>query len=126
MADGVTSAIRQLTDLGVSRLEHLEVLLVMARQPEREWDAARIAANSPIRAETAGEALTHLHKRGLLDLARPEPPGYRLGARLDLGQLTQLRKDYERDRTTVMNTFFTCNLDSLRSFASAFRIRRPT
>ena len=36
-----------------------------------------------------------------------------------------LRTVYERDRIAVVNAFYACNLESLRSFASAFRIRRP-
>ena len=119
------SAVRQLTELRVGRLEHFEVLLVLCLQPESGWDAERVSANSSLTLKTAGESLAHLHKQGLLDLVKPEPPCYRLGSRLDRGLLTRLRKDYERDRTQVINAFFTCNLDSLRSFASAFRIRRP-
>lgn len=125
MANNVTTTVRQLTDRGVSRLEHLEVLLVMTREAEREWNAARIAASSAIAPNTAADALAHLHGRGLLDLVEGEVPRYRLGAGLDLAGLTELSKHHERDRTPVLNAFFTCILESLRSFASAFRVRSP-
>ena len=125
MPDSITRAVRQLTDSGVSRLEQLEVLLNMCLHPEAGWDAERVTRAFTINARTAAEALAHLHKQGLVDLVKPEPPCYRLGTRIDLATLTGLRKDYERDRTQVINAFFACNLDSLRSFTAAFRLRRP-
>lgn len=124
MTDSVTRAVRRLTEMGVGRLEDFEVLLIMSRQPEREWDAARLVAGSTITLAAATDALGRLAKRSIVELVKPDPPSYRLGARLDVAQLVELRKDHERDRTLVVNTFFTCNLDSLRSFASAFRIRK--
>lgn len=125
MPDSIMRAVRQLTELGVSRLEQLEVLLSMCLHPEAGWDAERVTRAFTINARTAAEALAHLHKKGLLDLVKPEPPCYRLGSGVDLVLLGGLRKDYERDRTQVINAFFACNLDSLRSFTAAFRIRRP-
>lgn len=125
MVHNVTTTVRQLTYMGVSRLEHLEVLLVMTREAGREWDAARIAASSAIAPTTAADALAHLHGCGLLDLVEGDAPRYRLGTSLDLAGLTELSKHHERDRTPVLNAFFTCILESLRSFASGFRVRSP-
>jgi hypothetical protein len=124
VTDNVTTSVRQLTELGVSRVEDFELLLAMARQPERDWDPTRITGASTLTLTAAGEAFARLLKRGLVELVRPEPPAYKLGPPIDVARLLGLRKEYERDRTRVMNAFFTCNLDSLRSFASAFRIRR--
>jgi hypothetical protein len=125
VSDGITGAVRQFTESGVSRLEQLEVLLSMYLHPEAGWDAERVTRTFTINSRTAAEALAHLHKHGLLDLVKPEPPCYRLSSRVDLAVLGQLRKNYERDRTQVINAFFACNLDSLRSFTAAFRLRRP-
>ncbi len=97
----------------------------MSRQPERGWDAQAVTSTSTISPTAAGDALTHLHKQGLVEPVPGKDACYRLGERADPPLLTQLRKDHERDRTAVTNAFFACNLDSLRSFASAFRIRRP-
>ncbi len=124
MNDRVTRAVRHLTELGVGRLEDFEILLIMSRQPDRDWDAPRVVACSTIPLAAVSEAMARLAKRGIVDTVNVEPPSYRLGARIDVPELVQLRKDHERDRTLVVNTFFTCNLDSLRGFASAFRIRK--
>ncbi len=124
MIERVTRAVRHLTEIGVARLEDFEVLLIMSRQLEREWDATRIVADSTITLAAATDAFDRLAKRGVVELVKPDPPSYRLSARIDVAQLVELRKDHERDRTLVVNIFFTCHLDSLRSFASAFRIRK--
>lgn len=124
MPDSVTKAVRQLTDIGVRRLEHLEVLIVLCRQPGRDWDADQIAGASTIPRATAADALAHLHRHDLLRQVDAARATYRLSDRPELAALAEVRKAFERDRVHVMNVFFACNLDSLRSFADAFRMRR--
>jgi len=122
VTDSVTKAVRQLTEMGVGHLEDFEILLIMSRQPDGDWSAARVVASSTITLAAAETALARLAKRKIVDLVQATPPSYRLGGRIDVAQLVQLRNDHERDRTLVVNTFFKCNLDTLRHFASAFRI----
>ena len=117
-------AVRLLTDRGVTRLEQLEVLLAMSRQPQRAWEAQAVASTSMLPHTAVVDALAHLLKHGLVEVAPDKPSCHRLGERADAALLSQLCKEYERDRTAVTHAFFTCNLDSLRSFAAAFRIRR--
>lgn len=124
MSERLRTAVRQLTEVGVRRLEHLELLLVLSRPPLRDWDAGGVAACLTVPVETASEALAHLHKHELLTLVDPARARYRLAERPDLAPLAEIRTAYERDRVQVMNLFFACNLDSLRSFADAFRVRR--
>ncbi len=117
-------AVRQLTDLGVRRLEHLEVLLVLGRPPVRDWEADGVATSLSVPFTSADEALAHLHKHQLVIQLDPDRARYRIADRPELAVLAQIRAAYERDRVGVMNLFFACNLDSLRSFADAFRVRR--
>ncbi|MBA3547253.1 MAG: Rrf2 family transcriptional regulator [Nannocystis sp.] len=115
---------RQLNERGVSRLEHLEVLLVLSRHPGRTFDGEQVATSSTISRAVVEETLAHLHKHEMLVLVPGERPVYRLGPRSELPLLDLLRTHHERDRIAVVNAFYSCNLESLRSFASAFRIRR--
>ncbi len=117
-------AVRQLTDLGVRRLEHLELLLVLSRPPVRDWEAEAIATSLSVPFTSASEALAHLHKHQLVTQVDPTRARYRITDRPELAVLTEIRAAYERDRVHVMNLFFASNLDSLRSFADAFRVRR--
>lgn len=122
----LTGMLRLLNSRGVSRLEHLEVLLLLSRNATANWDADRVAGSSVIPRATAVEVLAHLCRCELLEQAPGAAPTYRLGPRAEVPLLAELRDRYERDRISVMNAFYACNLESLRSFASAFRIRRPT
>lgn len=124
MAERLRTAIRQLTDLGVRRLEHLELLLVLGRSPAREWGADEVATALSLPFTSISEALEHLHKHQLLALPDPSRPRYRIADRPELAVLAEIRAAHERDRVQVMNLFFACNLDNLRSFAEAFRVRR--
>lgn len=122
----LTGMLRQLIARGVSRLEHLEVLLLLSRHATTNWDAERIAGSSAIPCRVGVDALAHLCKCELLEQVPGGGPTYRFGPRSELALLVELRRIYENDRVAVMNAFYACNLESLRSFASAFRIRRPT
>lgn len=124
MAERLRTAIRQLTDLGVRRLEHLELLLVLSRPPLRECGADEVATALSLPFTSVSEALEHLHKHGLLVQSDPSRPRYRLADRPELVVLADIRAAHQHDRVQVMNLFFACNLDSLRSFAEAFRVRR--
>lgn len=120
----LNTAIRQLTDKGVRRLEHLELLLVLSRPPLRDWGAGEVADSLSLPFTSIQEALTHLHGHKLVLAVDPTRARYRIADRPELAMLAEIRAAHERDRVHVMNLFYACNLDSLRSFADAFRLRR--
>lgn len=124
MTSNVESALRHLNERGISRLEHLEVLLALSRHPDRTCDGEQVATNTALSRAVADATLAHLHKRELLERVPGERPVYRLGPRSELPLLDLLRQHYERDRIAIVNAFYACNIESLRIFASAFRIRR--
>lgn len=124
MPERLRTAIRELTDLGVRRLEHLELLLVLSRAPLRDWGADEVAAALSIPFTSVTEAFTHLCSHQLLTAVEPARSRYRVADRPELAMLAEIRAAHERDRVHVMNLFYACNLDSLRSFAEAFRVRR--
>lgn len=124
MGDPVHDAILRLIGAGVRRLESLEVLLLMVRQPGATWEPAGIAAVSMIAHDTAAAALDQLQRHGLVELLEPGKTAYRLHGQAHIDDLTELRRIYERDRARVTTEFFACNLDILRDFANAFKLRR--
>lgn len=124
MGDPVHDAIQRLIRAGVRRLEWLEVLLLMVRQPNASWDPAAVAGSSMIAHDTAATALDQLQKHGLVELVDPARAAYRLRGEAHLTDLAELRRLYERDRARVTTEFFACNLDILRDFANAFKLRR--
>lgn len=119
----VAEAVRQLIDGGVRSLEQLEVLLVLVQDPGKSWPQAAVCRGALLAPQRVEEAARALVKAGVV--ARDEQvDGLRLLDRLDVGLLRDLRAAYEHDRSLVVNAFFAGNLDSLRSFANAFKLRR--
>jgi hypothetical protein len=124
MGDPVRDALQRLIRAGVRRLEWLEILLLMARQQAATWEPATVAAATMIAPEVASAALEQLTRDGLVERVDPGKPVYRLSSRTHLDDLAELRRVYERDRTKVTTEYFACNLDILRDFANAFKLRR--
>lgn len=100
--------------------------MVLSCHPEQTWHSEQVAASSAIPLAAVKASLAHLHRHELLELVPGDHPVYRLGPRAELPLLTLIREAHRRDRIAVVNAFYACNLESLRSFASAFRIRRPS
>ena len=124
MGDPVHDALQRLIRAGARRIEWLEILLLMVRQPGAAWEPAAVGAASMLAPEAAAAALEQLHRSGLLELADPARLAYRLAAKAPHDDLLELRRIYERDRARVTTEFFACNLDNLRDFANAFKLRR--
>jgi hypothetical protein len=123
VADPVTDIVRRLTRDGVRRLEQFEVLLLMARRAAEGWTAPALARSSMLAPNAVTLALEQLHRLGFVERLPGEPPSYRLGTRIPVEELLQIRRVYERDRLRVVNEFFGSNLDVLRNFADAFKLR---
>lgn len=123
MADAVTDIVHRMTRDGIRRLEQIEVLLLMVRRPADAWTALGLSESSMLAKEVATDALEKLHKLTFVERIDGEPPRYRLGTKVGVDQLQQLKRAWERDRQRVVNEFFGCNLDVLRNFADAFKLR---
>jgi hypothetical protein len=123
VGDAVTNIVHRMTRDGVRRLEQLEVLLLMVRRPAEAWTALGLAESSMLSKEIAADALEKLHRLAFVEQLAGEPARYRLGTRVGVDELSQLKRVYERDRLRVVNEFFGSNLDVLRNFADAFKLR---
>jgi hypothetical protein len=123
VVDAVMDSVRQLMDAGVRALEHLEVLLIVSREPVEPWTLEDVRSHAMLARSRVDEAVAALERGGFLVRDHADPH-FRLGERADPTALKTVRAAYERDRSRVVNAFFACNLDSLRGFASAFKVRR--
>lgn len=103
MADAMTECLRILIGRGVVRADQLEIVLLLAGEPERGWATHAVAEGILSRAEDVAPLLHGLASCGLLTVALDEPNEdvYRLDGRLDIGALQALRTTYARDRTRV-------------------------
>lgn len=99
MADAMTECIRVLIGRGVVRKEQLEILLLLAGEPERVWTAHAVAERITGAAERVAPILAGLAGRGLVSVTLED--AYKLDGRLDIGALQALRTTFVRDRTRV-------------------------
>lgn len=123
MGDSVTECLRALIARGVTRLDLLEILLCLAGDPERVWGTEALAEGARVDPKRAAEALSGLARAGLVQRSSDPDGGHQLDRGLDLAALQALRGTHSRDRTRVVNTFYACNLDNLRS--SVRTLKRP-
>jgi predicted ArsR family transcriptional regulator len=106
----------------------IETLLLLRSQPGVPWTARALSTALYITEEAASEHLTKLHGSGLLGAAdggthtvlyRYEPRDESLAQAVD-----QLAVAYAQRRVRVIEYLYSRPLHSVRSFASAFRLKR--
>jgi hypothetical protein len=128
VADDSTSIpprIRQFIIDHIDSVMQLEMLLLIAAQPQRAWTAKDLAellridpawVDSQLRAMAAGGLVTE----------QADPPAFRFEPRsADLSQaVDELARTYADRRVTVIGLIFAKPIDKIRSFADAFRIRK--
>lgn len=123
VAGDIALTVRQLVDGGVRTLEQMEILMVLAQDPDKAWSHDALRRHAILSTQRGQELVDALERRGLV-IRVGEESQLRIGPSADLAALRALRASYERDRTNVINAFFASNLASLRSFADAFKLRR--
>jgi DNA-binding MarR family transcriptional regulator len=127
-AGGIPEEVLRFIETNVDSIEQLEILRLLGEQPERQWSAVNIAAESQIQVSAIGAELAALESRGLLktmpiegnlhcayDVRTPE-------IEVSLKQLLQLYK--ERPVTLIKIVY--ARTDRLKAFADAFRVRKET
>ncbi len=67
MSSGISRAVEQFIHDNINSVEQLEVLLLLAADPQREWTATRVSQELRIQPESAANRLADLHSRGILD-----------------------------------------------------------
>ncbi len=119
--------VRRFLDRAIESVDQLEILRLLGEEPGREWSAGELAA--AVQTSTAATVghLTALHGRGLLHAEARGPDTFsRHGPAADraeiLGRLLQAYR--ERPVSMIKYVYARAN-DPLRTFADAFRLRRP-
>ena len=105
---------------------HLEILLLLFRDPDRWWSAESVGEELHVSALSAGNRLEELASGMLLDARVAESVVFRykpVSASLDatVADLARLYLELPLPITTLMGARVT---DPIRGFADAFRIRK--
>ncbi len=124
--DGIADEVQRFIAENVHSVEQLEVLLLLHRSASRCWSADDVSRELRIDALSAAGRLADLCERRLLvEVASPEgayrfEPGTQAQARV----VSSLAADYAVRRVSVITLIFSKPVDTIRSFADAFRIRK--
>ena len=125
MADDVIpSEIREFIDEYIDSVAQLEALLLLRRDPEVTWDAARTAGRLYITTEESADLLKKLAADGLLI---GSAGSYRFGCRTPemKDKAAHLAELYARHLIPVTRLIHS-KPDRIRQFADAFKLRRES
>ena len=107
----------------IASVEELEILLPVARG-NAVWSPAAAAERLGMTAEVAGANFESLVSSSLVTR---EAAGFRYRPGDDETReiVSDLAREYAERRANVINVIYSANLERLRKFADAFRLRKP-
>jgi DNA-binding transcriptional ArsR family regulator len=107
-------------------LEAVELLLLLARHPEREWTAAELS--EAVRPTAVSEAAVrdYLNDYSSCRLVEKRPEGrYVYAAEAATAEIVKaLEKAYNERPVSLVRMIYTLKDQKIRSFADAFKIRK--
>lgn len=107
----------------IDSVEQLNVLLLLYRDPSREWSAAEITSELRSTEGSIGRRLEDLYSRQVLDV--PKAFRHTYTVREDLrGAVAQLEVAYRERPLRIIELIYSQPPMALRVFADAFRIRK--
>jgi hypothetical protein len=111
----------------VTSAEQLEVLLLLQANRDRDFTAAEVSQRVYTVPAAATLRLEELVAAGLLRSDRAADPRYRYAPQSarQAERVDALARAYRADRVGVIRFIFAKPVDPLRSFADAFRLKKP-
>lgn len=109
----------------IDAAEQLEILLLLHREPEREWTARDVSQAIYTVPASATLRLEGLAAAGFAESTGGADPRYRFSPRSAQlrQQVDMLAEAYRADRVAVIKLIFSRPPDPVQSFADAFRLR---
>ncbi|AUX26464.1 uncharacterized protein SOCEGT47_070330 [Sorangium cellulosum] len=128
MSSGISEQVQRFLGQHITSIEQLEVLLLLRRTEEREWNAAAVAREIGSSMMSMHDRLAGLASRGLL-VAREDSEDilYRYAPTTDETRRTvdDLAKAYKERRLSIINLIYAKPPPSdIQSFSEAFRITK--
>ncbi len=122
--DGPPPDLRDLIRRYFDSVESVEIVLLLRRSPQTFWAADAVSVQLGIQREVAAAKLGALAANGILALG-PETHAYRYAPATDeIGRsVDDLAAAYAGRRLTVINTIYSANLERLRTFSNAFKVK---
>jgi hypothetical protein len=123
----LSEALQQFIIRYINSIDQLEMLLMLQREPSREWTADEITRLLFSERESISSRLEELKDTGLV--AAKELSGeirYRYAPRTPELEdaASELARDYPMYRVSIINLIFSKPIDRIRTFADAFRFKK--
>lgn len=124
----LSTGIQTFIDENIRCVEELEVLLVLRKHPEKDWDAVDVSHELKIDPISASNYLMGLYLKGLL--GHQEHKGrfysyrYRTVPKAKDKQLSELAAAFERARSEVVDYIFTSQRRQFRAFSEVFDLKK--
>lgn len=125
MPDGIGEDLQRFIAAHVHSVEQIEVLLLLKKEPAREWTASEVSRALSSHPHSVETRMLDLRARGLVKSREGEQEfRFRYAPEPGLDVLVeQLARAYAERRTSVINLIFSKPIDSIRTLADAFRLR---
>jgi hypothetical protein len=123
MPDDISPQLKQFVEQHIETVPQLEALLLLRKEPQREWSAADIAKTLYIPPEVAASLLADFVRRGFAILRVPAEATYAYRARDDESDrlIDALRAAYTDRRVAIISLIYSKPLNKVQTFADAFR-----
>lgn len=110
----------------IDSVARLELMLLLRSDAERFWSATDVSQELRMTASVMARHLAELEIMGLATSAPSENGGYRYALRHAALEpvIAELDRGYHDRRVSLITQIYSAPLDSVRSFADAFRWRR--
>ena len=132
MHPNVPDDVRWLVHECVPSMEHVEVLLLLARDEERAWSVDEIRQKVTVAADALPAVVARLEDAGLIVARTDDPaaPGTRYAFRpkgvKERSAVASLMRMYDMRPVSLIRFVYERPADTARLFADAFKLRKPT
>lgn len=124
MSEGLPPHVTAFLTEQINSVEQVDALLLLLRSPDRSWSAQKVSEELRTSPESAAARLNDLERGG--SIVKTADGGFKYQPKnpeLDRA-IRDLAAVYEQRRYTVINLIFSKPVDHIRTFASAFRLRK--
>ena len=123
MPDDLSLELKQFVEHHIESVPQLEALLLLRKEPQREWEAADISKALYIPDDVAGSLLIDFVRRGFAIMLPPEKAKFAYRARDDASDrlIEELQAAYFDRRVAIISLIYSKPLNKVQTFADAFR-----
>jgi DNA-binding IclR family transcriptional regulator len=126
--DPIPTDVRRFLQTSAVSVPHIELILLLRREPAMAWSARDVAQRLYIGEERAETLLRELQSAGIVEPSEARPPSYYYRpATPELGSLLdRLDATYAKHLAAVTKLVHAARDASAEAFARAFRFRKDT